>query len=264
MQPAEMENHMKLFIKVSLMLLITMTVFTASTFSSQYRIPVLLYHHILEDEDNIHFRNNSTIEPETFEQQMTYLYEQGYETITTDELRDFLLNGKAISGKKVLITFDDGYLSNRVYAYDILKKYDYTAIIFVLTSKVQADPVPFNPAGLDYLSIEDMERTKDVFEFGSHTHNMHERTPSGVSPITSWQYSRAKRDIEISYMYPDVKRYFAYPFGLYNSNSIRMLRELDTELAFTSNRGYVTRSSDRYRLNRMSVSRNTSFDFYEH
>ena len=71
--------------------------------------------------------------PKAFREQMSYLKEAGYETITTEDLF-FSDKGLCIPPKPLLITIDDGYLSNYTYAYPILKELNMKATIFAIVS----------------------------------------------------------------------------------------------------------------------------------
>lgn len=81
-------------------------------------VPVLNYHQV-EDKDG----NPLTLYCDQFDQQMAYLAEEGYHTITLDEMMDAAENGTPLPEKPVVITLDDGYVDNYEYAYPILKKY---------------------------------------------------------------------------------------------------------------------------------------------
>lgn len=59
--------------------------------------------------------------PHLFHQQMAYLKNNGYRTISPEMLFHFLKYRHQIPKKSVLITFDDGYRSVFEYAVPILK-----------------------------------------------------------------------------------------------------------------------------------------------
>lgn len=99
----------------------------------QNSIPVLLYHHINYDDDVL------SIPPELFEEHLKFLKAEGYVSITKEQLKDYLLEGKKNWDKAVVITFDDGYLDTWVYAYPLLKKYGFNAILFLVTWTVEED-----------------------------------------------------------------------------------------------------------------------------
>lgn len=93
-------------------------------------IPVLIYHHINEYEGDM-----VTISPSDFERQMSYI-KDNFNTIHFDEYLSYVENRKKFPPRTCIITFDDGYYDNFVYAYPVLKKYNLKATIFVITSRI--------------------------------------------------------------------------------------------------------------------------------
>ncbi|VFS71964.1 Poly-beta-1,6-N-acetyl-D-glucosamine N-deacetylase precursor [Kluyvera cryocrescens] len=84
-------------------------------------IPVLTYHHILRDEENTRFRHTSTTTSvRAFSNQMTWLRDMGYTTLTMYQLEDYVHNRANLPARAVVITFDDGLKSVSRYAWPIL------------------------------------------------------------------------------------------------------------------------------------------------
>jgi peptidoglycan/xylan/chitin deacetylase (PgdA/CDA1 family) len=79
-------------------------------------IPVLMYHHISPSSGCL------TTSPENFERQMAWLARSGWNTLGADEFSHYLKHGKA-PRKSILLTFDDGYLDNWVYAHPVLERH---------------------------------------------------------------------------------------------------------------------------------------------
>ena len=96
-------------------------------------LPVLLYHHILPRESMTTM--NSTISLELFEQQMEYLADHQFKTLTAHQLYDYLEGRLVVPSKAVLITFDDGLLSTKEYAYPLLKQYGFSAIQHIISER---------------------------------------------------------------------------------------------------------------------------------
>ena len=92
------------------------------------KVLVLNYHKV----DNTFI--SLAVRPDDFDKQMQYLSDNGYNTITPDELYDSLAGNKELPENPVLITFDDGYEDNYTNAYPILKKYGFKGTIFVISS----------------------------------------------------------------------------------------------------------------------------------
>ena len=65
---------------------------------------------------------------------MRYLEENGFHSITVDELQAHFLHGKRLLKKPVVLTFDDGYEDNFSAALPILKKYRHVGNVFSIAN----------------------------------------------------------------------------------------------------------------------------------
>ena len=90
-------------------------------------VPVLMYHHVSPNPGLV------TVSLETFTDHMGYLARAGYTTLTADQFLAFLQGSYQAPLKSVLITFDDGYLDNYVYAYPTLQSLGLHAVVFCVT-----------------------------------------------------------------------------------------------------------------------------------
>ncbi|MEW6001534.1 MAG: polysaccharide deacetylase family protein [Nitrospirota bacterium] len=71
------------------------------------------------------------IEPAQFEEQLQFLYANGYQTLTADEFYQMISGTKSIRERSVLLTFDDGWGSLWIYGYPLLRKYGMHGICFI-------------------------------------------------------------------------------------------------------------------------------------
>ena len=90
-------------------------------------VPIFYYHSI--SDDLTHPWSFLSLPTRVFEKQLRYLKDNGFKTLTVSELYSAKKSG--IPDKTVVLTFDDGYLDNWVFAYPLLKKYGLKATIFV-------------------------------------------------------------------------------------------------------------------------------------
>jgi peptidoglycan/xylan/chitin deacetylase (PgdA/CDA1 family) len=150
-------------------------------------VPVLMYHHVSPSPGLV------TLSPENFRAQMRWLAEHGWRTIGCDDLARFI-KGEPLPAKSVLLTFDDGYLDNWVWAHPMLAEYGLKAALFIVTGRIGDGPARAcagegaPPATPDHnackaavaagradevmLRWSEIERMRDAgtFEFHSHTH----------------------------------------------------------------------------------------------
>ncbi len=96
-------------------------------------VPVLTYHHVNPNKGDM-----ITITPEGFGSQMRYLKEAGFTTLGMDELLDYAEGKSEVKEKSVMITFDDGYLDNFVWAYPHLRANGIKATVFGVTGWMDA------------------------------------------------------------------------------------------------------------------------------
>jgi len=98
-------------------------------------IVIFVYHRVSPEKDTYFLPG---IEPEEFEKQISYLKEN-FKIYSLKKLINGLKRGK-INKKEheniAVITFDDGYRDNYIYAYPILKKYHIPATFFLTTDYI--------------------------------------------------------------------------------------------------------------------------------
>ena len=240
-------------------------------------VPVLMYHHISPVDGSI------TTSPINFEQQLQWMTRRGYRSLTSEQFARHL-NGEPAPAKSILITFDDGYLDNWVYAYPLLKKYGYTAMVFLVTSWINDGPprqrlgqgeLPETPSHRDceqrieqgdsdsvMLRWSEVKAMRDdgVMEFHSHTHT-HTRWDKG--DFAPEKNARMEQELALSRQALQthlgaVSEHFCWPQGYFDADYTRLaqqagFRYLYTTQAFGQNRV----GSDPTHIYRFAV-RNTS------
>jgi peptidoglycan/xylan/chitin deacetylase (PgdA/CDA1 family) len=119
-------------------------------------IPILMYHHIdipPRDKKN----KKLWVSIKKFDQQMAYLKEHGYSSITFKGLMRHIQEGRRLPDDPVIITFDDGAENIYTNAFPVLKKYGFKACIFLIAEQ-------------SMLKINQLKEMQVYgIEFGSHT-----------------------------------------------------------------------------------------------
>ncbi len=136
------------------------------------RLPILLYHHIDED-----VANDMIVSPEKLEEHISALKAAGYTAVTLDEIIGYIKKGEELPEKPVLITFDDGYMSNYNYAYPILEKYGMSGVVFAVGATYGLDTYKDTDIKI-FPHFGDSETAKmeesAVIEIQSHTFDLHQ------------------------------------------------------------------------------------------
>jgi len=151
---------------------------------SNISVPAIMYHSI-GVRDNLWNFSFLTCPYKLFEHQLHWLKVRGFKSITLFELFEYMKYNKKIPQKSIVLTFDDGYADNWVFAYPILKKYGYNATIYVNPEFVDPQNQPrknlddywsgnasFNDlCGSGYLSWEEMKLMEEegFIDIQSHT-----------------------------------------------------------------------------------------------
>jgi len=172
-------------------------------------IPILVYHHIGDKQNWLY------VKPEIFRQQMNYLLEKGYTTVTLQEIVTSLNFGVGLPAKPIVLTFDDGYRDFFTNAFPILRERNLKATVFIITQLVD---------GEDYLTWEQLREIKKsgLITIGDHTLSHKDLVGLLEEEIRS-QILEAKNILEANL---DLKiEVFAYPYGDSNSKVTKVLQE---------------------------------------
>jgi len=228
-------------------------------------LPVLTYHHILRDEENTRFRHTSTTTSvRAFNNQMAWLRDQGYTTLTMYQLEGYVRNKMNLPARAVVITFDDGLKSVSRYAWPILKQYGFHATAFIISSRIKAHPLKWDPRSLQFMSISELREIQDVFDVQSHTHFLH-RVDNYRHPILlSRTYQNVLMDFKhsrraLAQFNPHVL-YLSYPFGGYNDNAVKAANDAGFHLGVTTVKGKVKPGDNPFLLKRLYVLRTDSLE----
>jgi len=225
-------------------------------------IPVLAYHSIVSRQFYypINAYNPWVLLDETFEKQMRYLYDNGFTPLTVAQLETFLFYGGILPMQPVVLTFDDGYLDNYLFAAPIMRKFGFSGMMFLITDRIPEETPQMVAYPLPYMSPAEIDASKDVFEFGSHTHGMHGKV-NNTPLLVSQTEQNIRADLRLSFEAPlTFTTGFAYPFGQHSQHAIRALQAEGIRFAFTTTPGYVERVTNPFLLPRLSIKADTTME----
>jgi peptidoglycan/xylan/chitin deacetylase (PgdA/CDA1 family) len=237
-----------------------------------------MYHHI-----NPRKGDMVTVTPEVFEGQMEYLHRSGYRTLKIDELLNCISGKLTIKEKSVVVTFDDAWLDNYVYAYPVLKKYKINAAIFIITDRTdrasniesrgsevrwQETKIPTHTESKKLITdgqpnkvVINWDMAKEMSDSGLVEFYSHTKTHAKCDCLSEselWEeLGGSKRIIEERLGKPCP--YLCWPYGRYNDNAIKIAREIGYKAIFTTNHGVVKKYSDPFTIKRIVVKDNVAW-----
>ena len=236
-------------------------------------LPVLMYHHISPKPGLV------TCSPDNFRAHMLWLVENGWKTLSTDAFTQILATGE-VPKKSVLVTFDDGYLDNWVYAHPVLKEFGQRATLFLITGWMGEGAVrphagqsgmpdvpthgqamaaaaegKLDEAVLRWSEVEAM-RDAGTFDFHSHTHthtrwdreiaDQAERDQALADDLAA---SRAALAARLGVDSP----HLCWPQGYYDAAYHRVAQAAGFTHLYTTEHGVVRRDTDPARIPRLVI-----------
>ncbi|UQD55531.1 polysaccharide deacetylase family protein [Flavobacterium sp. K5-23] len=186
-------------------------------------VPVLCYHRIrnILPRDGANMKTYS-VSPAVFAEQIKALSDNGYQTILPEQLFEYLTNGKPLPAKPVIITFDDTREEQYRLGAVEMNKYGFKGVFFIMT-------VAINKPG--YMSESQIKKLSDSgHTIGAHTWDHHMVTKYTAE---DWNTQLVKPKKQLENITGKKVDYFAYPFGLWNTNAITEIKNQGYKLAFS-------------------------------
>lgn len=208
------------------------------------KVPVLMYHHIQpEAQAREKGQTALTVDSGVFDQQMAYLAQNGYTTIFADELINALKSRTALNPKSVVITIDDGYADNYIYALPILQKYNIKANIML------ASGLMGNPDMLTWDQVNGLKSSGLVY-FTNHTwshfavnHGSQEKIETEIDTAQAQIQQHTGQTVNV----------FTYPYGAISNNAIAALQRKGYSGAFSEISGFYQCDSFLMTLHRTRI-----------
>ncbi len=211
-------------------------------------VPILMYHNIYR-----HSGGNSRyiITEKAFEDDLGYLKDNGYTTIVMQDLIDYVYSGKKLPEKPVVLTFDDGYSNNYLYAYPLLKEYNSKAVLSIIgyytdlyTKSPDENP---NYSHVTWDNINEMLKS-GLVEFQNHSYDMHttDKGRNGTKKKSSESNEAYKTALtsdlnKLQEAFKSNTGYtpntFTYPFGSVSNASFDIIKEMGFKASLSCESG---------------------------
>lgn len=201
-------------------------------------VPILMYHHIqsLPTDQQGTIDWGLSISPEAFEQQLAWLSKQKYQSATMLELMT-----DSLPSKPIILTFDDGYEDFYTQAWPLLKKYGFSATVYMITNRLGSP---------GFLTADQITSLANAgLEIGSHS----------VSHPNISKMSGQKLAAELVDSRTTLRRLtsqsvttFCYPSGQYSDVAVAAVEAAGYRSAVTTQEG-IADSSNPFTLKRLRI-----------
>ena len=181
------------------------------------------------------------VTPLEFEKQIAWLSDAGFTSVFADKFGTY-------GYKTAAITFDDGYENVYTEAFPILKKYNFKATVFLITSPAEG-----------HITDEEIKEMTDsgLVMFGSHTDTHRDLTKLTPEEIRS-ELEASKSKIEK--LTGKTVTTLSYPYGASDETVVSAAKKLGFKCAYTIYD--PVGDEDKFHLPRYTVWRETKIDVF--
>lgn len=218
---------------------------------NQKQVAVLVYHNIVENEE-MKKNDQDALTTKEFDEQLKYLNDSGYTSISLDELYNWKKGKKDIPEKSVVITFDDGFYSFKYLAQPILQKYNFKAACFLIGNVTMPTTPKYEEGKYGTIGLDEVNNKSENITYGSHTYELHQQTEYGTHIVNEKKFEEIKKDIEKFNTNLFDAKYLAYPYYTYTKDLVKVLKEENYKLAFAGEGEMATKGVNNYKVPRIS------------
>ena len=215
------------------------------TSSGGQGIAVVNYHFFYDPTLNEGCNENICLDVKDFKEQLNYLKENNFKTLTMDEFRKWMYGEIELPKKSVLLTIDDGAFGtgkhNGNKLIPILEEYNMHATLFLITG---------------WWDVENY-RSKNL-DIQSHTNDMHDYGTCGKGHVVCASHDELLADLQKSLQIVDNNNSFCFPFYSSSDLAVQTVKEAGFKLAFVGGNRKATRSSNKYLIPRYPIYKTTS------
>lgn len=214
---------------------------------------ILTYHRVHNDDDVTNPDDPGRVNLSEFRQQMEYLAEGGFQTVTHREIAAWLLHDESLPPRPVAIDFDDNRLNVFENAFPIMRDLGFAGTVFTVTDLADGAPLP----EMDHYPAMRWDRLLELRDAGwciaPHTCTHRYFTTTTVEEARQEMIQSYRRVREVT---EEETPYFAYPGGCWNHELEAIAKEY-----FRTTRHWhhedvppITRDHDPYRLPGVNVA----------
>lgn len=211
-------------------------------------IAVLNYHFFYDKNTQV-CSESICLDRSNFEEQLKYLKDNGFKTLTMQEFNDWLDKKVELPKKSVLITVDDGAMGTDTLLPELLEKYDLKGTLFLISGWW-----PMSKYRVGNLEIQ------------AHGHDLHHNDfcNNGKCGYKGLLLSKEeiKADLQLAKQTIGNPIAFCYPFYAYNNTLVSAVQE-EFSLAFVGGNKKASRNVNKYKIPRYIIYKNTSLESFK-
>lgn len=201
-------------------------------------VPVLMYHVIANAPATAQLPE-LFVDPRTFSAQMDWLARNGYGAVSLNQVYDAWFKGGKLPEKPIVVSFDDGYRGDFVYARPTLRRLRWPGDLNLLVKNLGGE--------LSDSMVEQL--INDGWEIDAHT--------ISHLDLTTLSGSRLRREVAgsrsiLERLFHQPVNFFCYPAGKFDAATIRAARDAGYLGATTELPGDASKG-DMYELHRIRV-----------
>lgn len=215
-------------------------------------VPVLMYHHVGElPESPDSVRKSLTVSVTDFESQVKWLREQGYNTVTLEQLYLYTQKQFVLPSKPIVFSFDDGYEDVFVNAVPVLTSHGFVGSFAIISDFAGKEGYASWQQITDAqnLGMEIVSHTSDHFD-GHDTKKYNE----------DFVYNNLIKSKAVLAEHGITTRILIYPFGHFTENYIKQAKRAGFVMGLTVSYGTIIPADNLMQSPRIRVSGGQSLE----
>lgn len=224
------------------------------------RLPILMYHRVAPSGGDA--LRKWRVTPSQLEAQLHHLREAGFHGASFDEWRSAAERHAPLPGRRVMITFDDGYEDFAEHAHPLLRQYELDATVFLVSDLVGGANEWDREHG-EVLPLMDWETIRALdgrgVSFGGHTAS-HPRLTTLSPADVARETSRCRATLAERLGHPVTA--FSYPYGDVDPAVSHLVGACGFSYAVTTRESRAASAGSMLELPRLTVLGTESHDAF--
>lgn len=218
------------------------------------RINILMYHQV-GDFPRPSGHRSTYCDHRQFARQMAFLARFGYHVLHLDEALACLRGERPAPPRAVVLTFDDGYENFYEYAWPVLQRHGFPAMVYLISGLLGQPSAWFARDGRDTPPLMSPARVRQLraegCDFGGHSVS-HVRLATLDDATQKREIDDCKHALED--ILGEEVGHFCYPYGSYDMRAVLACAEAGYRSATTCARAPATPADDPLSLPRKAIA----------